>query len=316
MSGDLLFYLDGKNEYSRVAFADGGRTFTNQLGCLLFSFISIDFSDILAQTKDMSTINFANNSKILELFYKSIYNKMGAIHPLLAEDLKQNYLALLDNHCTMSHDNVREFDADTIANFFDDFYNYVLKLSAFKSKIVEIMKLCLTYHPIESTVLRYYNWSKQVNLEYINNLGINQVFDESGGDIAWQTFYSAKNVEYLIFYELEYMCLNNFCIKRCANCGEYFLPFSRKTQYCDNVFEDTNLTCKKYAQKYLAGTNPARALYNKKNNLHQMRNARKPEELPKEKLNEWRAFAQNLLAEYERKAISLDEFAERIGIDN
>lgn len=47
---------------------------------------------------------------------------------------------------------------------------------------------------------------------------------------------------------------SRFTIKRCENCGKYFIPFSNNTLYCDNISpQKDNKTCKQYASKQPKG---------------------------------------------------------------
>lgn len=115
--------------------------------------------------------------------------------------------------------------------------------------------------------------------------------------------YASDDLRTLVFMEFEYMVTEGYAIRRCDNCGKYFLPFSVVSRYCDRLYSGQK-TCKDYAirERYnqkLAG-NELRALYVKNNNAYQMRVRRAPELYSVEDYNAWKAAARKALDEEER----------------
>lgn len=105
---------------------------------------------------------------------------------------------------------------------------------------------------------------------------------ETVGDLTLEAAicYASDDLRTLVFMEFEYMVTENLGVRRCRNCGKYFLPFSVLSRFCDRVGEDGK-TCKehavreRYQQKLQADA--CRAAYVKNNNAYQMRVRRDPE---------------------------------------
>ena len=57
-------------------------------------------------------------------------------------------------------------------------------------------------------------------------------------------FYECEDIIQALIIELSVLAHNNIEIKKCKNCGKYFVPGSRSDElFCDNIFEN-NKTCK------------------------------------------------------------------------
>lgn len=57
-------------------------------------------------------------------------------------------------------------------------------------------------------------------------------------------FYECEDILQALIIELSVLAHNNIEIKKCKNCGKYFVPGSRSDElFCDNIFEN-NKTCK------------------------------------------------------------------------
>lgn len=68
-----------------------------------------------------------------------------------------------------------------------------------------------------------------------------------------RTIYTITDLGSVIFLELSKMCENRIIIKKCQNCGKYFVPASRSDEiYCGRVSpQDPGMTCKMYGSKRL-----------------------------------------------------------------
>lgn len=57
---------------------------------------------------------------------------------------------------------------------------------------------------------------------------------------------SSVDLNQILFVALkELMCIDKFPMKKCKNCGKYFVPDKRTDEfYCNNYFNDTGKTCK------------------------------------------------------------------------
>lgn len=68
-----------------------------------------------------------------------------------------------------------------------------------------------------------------------------------------QTVYTAGELDAVVLLELSKVCENKINVKKCQNCGKYFVPESRADEiYCGRISpQDPEMTCKKYGSKKL-----------------------------------------------------------------
>ena len=135
--------------------------------------------------------------------------------------------------------------------------------------------------------------------------------------LAVETFIFSKSICALIFFEFDYLCLHNFSIRICENCGSYFLPFSSASLYCERIIDvETNKTCKdvgamrKYNQN--VSSNVAKALFRRFANAYQMRCQRAPSCYPRAEYEAWKAMASFSLAQVESGLLDFEDFARKI----
>jgi len=137
-------------------------------------------------------------------------------------------------------------------------------------------------------------------------------------NLSTYSFYTSTDLIALVFCEFDYLCAENFGVKRCVNCGNYFLPFSNRSIYCSRISPQTGKACKDtaaattYRQK--VAQDEAKKYYQKQNNAYQMRCSRNPSLFPKEKHWQWQDMAKEALKELENGTLSFEEFQEKIAI--
>lgn len=68
-----------------------------------------------------------------------------------------------------------------------------------------------------------------------------------------QIVYTIGKLDALLFLELSKICENNIMIKKCKNCGKYFIPESRTDEiYCNRISpQNAQMNCKEYGSKKL-----------------------------------------------------------------
>lgn len=137
-----------------------------------------------------------------------------------------------------------------------------------------------------------------------------------GSELSAYLFYCADDICALVYLEYEYMCTQGYAIRRCDNCGRWFLPYSVVALYCDRMVEGRGKSCKEIAaaEKYNRKVNSdaAKKLYTRLNNNYQMRCSRTPELYPAGEREKWQLMAKMLLKEVSSGALSYDDFAEAI----
>lgn len=137
-----------------------------------------------------------------------------------------------------------------------------------------------------------------------------------GSELSAYLFYCADDICALVYLEYEYMCTQGYAIRRCDNCGRWFLPYSVVALYCDRTVEGRGKSCKEIAaaEKYNRKVNSdaAKKLYTRLNNNYQMRCARTPELYPAGEREKWQRMAKELLQEVSSGTLTYDAFAEAI----
>ena len=146
-----------------------------------------------------------------------------------------------------------------------------------------------------------------------------EVTRESVGELAIEAAicYASDDLRTLAFMEFEHMVTENLGVRRCENCGKYFLPFSVVSRFCDRIGSDGK-TCKEHAirlrynEKLQADT--CRAAYVKNNNAYQMRVRRDPENWPQRDYLLWKAAAREALDAAAAGTISEDKCLEAVAL--
>lgn len=127
--------------------------------------------------------------------------------------------------------------------------------------------------------------------------------------------YFVNSIPSLLYIMLkEFTVFKTLPIRKCKNCGKFFMAQNRKDElYCNNLFEDTGKTCKQlgamstYIQKL--EENPVLALYKNMIKRKHMRVKRNPDNIDMAtKFEDWKEHARNQYEKYKNKEITDKEF--------
>lgn len=136
-------------------------------------------------------------------------------------------------------------------------------------------------------------------------------------DITAAICYAADDLRALAFMEFEYMVTENMALRRCENCGRYFLPFSVLSRYCDRPAAEGK-TCREVAIRgnynRRLRSDDIRAAYVKNNNAYQMRTRRSADPKLLEQYVRWKQDARQALEELKLGTITEEEARERISL--
>lgn len=127
--------------------------------------------------------------------------------------------------------------------------------------------------------------------------------------------YNCKSLEQFLQISF-FICLTqNFNIKKCANCGKYFIAYQRSDEkYCSRISpQDKNKTCKQYANfenwKININSNEELKLYRRIYMAKQMQTRRNPNNLElKKTFDIWKKAAQSQRNLYVHGKINKTEF--------
>lgn len=131
------------------------------------------------------------------------------------------------------------------------------------------------------------------------------------------SFYDSRDLLNTVYSEYEHMCMNNMELVKCKNCGRFFRPISRASNFCDRPIEDgSGRTCKSISSQWYVdqrkGENPAYdeyVLYRKRYRSRITRNSTKN---PYSRYDDWNIRAHTLLDSYNRGEITLESFSKTL----
>lgn len=127
--------------------------------------------------------------------------------------------------------------------------------------------------------------------------------------------YFVNSIPSLLYIMLkEFTVFKTLPIRKCKNCGNFFMAQNRKDElYCNNLFEDTGKTCKQlgamstYIQKL--EENPVLALYKNMIKRKHMRVKRNPDNIDMAtNFEDWKEQAKNQYEKYKNNEITGKEF--------
>lgn len=132
--------------------------------------------------------------------------------------------------------------------------------------------------------------------------------------------YESNNIASIIFLEFKELLYQNATIRKCKNCGRYFIAENRSdTEYCNRIVKTTNdgpKTCKdigpkkKYMTKF--NSNPLKKEFlSRKRTIHARMKATGKKRIDYNAFDEWEVRAKQKLNEYLEKYDSCSTESER-----
>ena len=207
----------------------------NQIGIMLLDFISQDLKE----------------------FSNMIFRYYG-FHTLLTENERNDLLSLdltTDQELNLKMEQLYE--------------KYKAELENYKKQIIDIIEYCIfnesedlrTLTPLDRltiffneskiedyTILQYNQFSKKIKpnkdiSKTDKNTLINNLKDKDNNRYGIKEIYEIDNFYNFLFLELYFILQQKTYLKKCKNCGKYFLTTNLAVIYCNNTFED-NKTCR------------------------------------------------------------------------
>lgn len=127
--------------------------------------------------------------------------------------------------------------------------------------------------------------------------------------------YSFENILNVIFAEIHFMCMNNFELAICKNCGRFFHPLSTTSNFCDRPLSDGSLrTCKTMSSTWYSSKrradDPVWDEYSKYRVRYASRTSKNKLTNPQERLTKWNESAKQLVRDYEAGEITQEQFSQ------
>lgn len=153
--------------------------------------------------------------------------------------------------------------------WFNLYSKYEKDLQSYKSQLIDIIEYCLFNEkeelkglkPLEKLhvfintnsierypILKYNKFTKTIKInkdtsKMDENELIDTLKDRENNRYGIQEIYEIDNFYNLLFLELYFILQEKTYLKKCKNCGKYFLTTNTAVIYCNNKFEDDK-TCR------------------------------------------------------------------------
>lgn len=131
------------------------------------------------------------------------------------------------------------------------------------------------------------------------------------GDSVVYEKYEINSLLELLLQEVLFMIKSNIKIKKCSNCGIYFVTNKANQIYCKRLFENTGKTCSEIgpSRNYKKNQNPIQKFYETIYNKHYAR-IRKDIPETKNKFNQWSSEALTKKEKMKTGELSIEEFTQ------
>ena len=159
----------------------------------------------------------------------------------LIKEIQANYISILENHIEKINYRYNLDTQNLTINEFNFLYDSVIELPKNTRYFCYIEGHYIkSFKTIYEKLLTHNGDKKEYLIKLINNLKSPIIFNS----------FEINDLDNLLNTYYNYFIDNNIIIRKCENCGKYFIPTTRNDEkYCNNIFTN-NLTCKEYAPKY------------------------------------------------------------------
>lgn len=113
-----------------------------------------------------------------------------------------------------------------------------------------------TFFPLKKLMFSIYDNAKSKKEKLTDTDFYQKILNETNtlnnkGGIIYLKSYEINNLKDILSIYFNFFIQENICIRKCANCGKYFIPVNRTDEkYCDNPSpQNLNKTCKEYGAK-------------------------------------------------------------------
>lgn len=285
----------------------------NRIGTLLCNFLNCDFKDIQSVKNFVQEYSLTLFAEITKMKFKNTYtaneyekliNELVEKSGDKLESIKEDFIS--DVNYLFNVNQLEEIkDLSPLQRF------YVLTMSKNCSKALshfENDKLNIALGDLSriNAPLNIINEDQAIEMAKVNKDRILPIP---------YTFESNDICQLLIIELQEIVCMDKFEIKKCKNCGKYFVPEKRTDElYCTNIYEDGR-TCKeigsfKVKQKMINDDNDLRTYRNVYQKLL-LRTRRNPDNMQYEKeFENFKEDNRKMRDKLDKEKITYEEYVE------
>lgn len=280
---ELIFInsFDKKNNDNSIIFYDIDNVITMKQGEFLLLFLNANFSN-----DNLADKTFFNH---LSKKFSDILKQLNNINELSDFQYRlRNCINFVFEYKTYTESYENQFK-DYITNAQSNMSISEGKENIFVLFDIKINELNSNYKKVNNSLLRDFGYTQDV--------------------------YFVKSIFQLLYIMLkEFTLFKTLPIRKCKNCGNFFMAQNRKDElYCNNLFEDTGKTCKQlgamstYIQKL--EENPVLALYKNMIKRKHMRVKRNPDNIDlSTAFEDWKEKAKIQFEKYKNDEITDIEF--------
>ena len=288
-------------------FEGNSKNVENQLGTVLIDFLSTDFASWIQRFRqDMSQSEYEQFCKVIKA-YHPLYNL--AMMPVVYHDFPIAALGQWLNEMELLQDLMKAIvDATLLPT--DDGLSTVERFCLYKyNGIYQNTTIESLFYSLSNNILA----EREIKINGKEAASILKTHEGLSAPFLVESrmIYGTDDLRNFLLLEIQEMVFQNVFLKKCAYCGRYFLPFSKKTVYCDHIHADSGKTCKELASKEQyekkIAADEGRSLYRRRNRTYAMRVARAPQIYKKKDYNSWKVAAGDALEQYERGELSLEQ---------
>lgn len=271
---------------------------------------------------DLENTQVFKQSEMILNFVSADFSTVELGNKTFFDNINTNIANRIKDNITLEEIQVFRKKFDKCLDFI---YTYTLTHGTYASNLKEYLRYAEERHNI-----RYLR--KEINV--ISDCVINETSPDENSekvkDKGILNILGYVNDVFVLdsFQSLMYTILRGYVyndslpIRKCKNCNKYFVAQKRKDElYCNNIFEDTNKTCKQigamklYTQK--VNDNKAITLYRNITKRKNMQVTRNPDNKElKENFESWKIQAKEKYRQYIKIEITKDEFIKWLEENN
>ena len=286
----------------------GSKLVEYQLGEALLTFLNTDFVPYERQAETHR--EFFGHAKEADDLAEQIIQQLSLVHPFLENALRPAYfepekLSWLYRKLLGFRQLQNELIDLVEAIFFPD-----------PRHLTAMQRLCILQNEQKYIAAQFAALSDSLRVErriYVNGRRYIPQLEPTISvpeNIESRLIFGSDDLKTVLMSELEEMAAQNILVKKCSYCGNYFIPFSSKTIYCDRLVGEIGKTCKelaakeKYEKKIAA--NEGLSLYQRRNKTYAMRVSRSPAVYKDTDYQAWKAKAEIAVQRYVSGDLSLE----------
>lgn len=311
MKPEYILSFDGIHEHSETADAEQ----RGRIGTALLSFLTLDLSSACHRLE-----RSLNTGNPIRAEISLLYKKFASSHPFSALLFKSAFSSMENS------DSVLRF-LKALQSFQRMLYRVADNLFLDEeTPLSSLQRLCILCCSDAATARQFGSLRDYVRTErrfFVSGKEIRPQFCtpeelEEPCEIQSRLCFVTDSFQAILLTEIQQMAEQNVILRKCANCGGLFIPYSGKTIYCDRRIPGLDKTCKEYAakekyQKKIA-SDEALSLFRRRSKTFSMRVLRSGNPDLEGQYALWKRHAEESLSRYQAGELSFSAYNSAISL--